>query len=79
MRIISKTGMDFPYEQIVVMIDDNKVLCKPISNMSGREYLLGEYLSHERAVEIFCAIDRYYENCYIGDGYLFKAFVMPEV
>ena len=49
MRVISQTFMDFPYEHIVVFVDDNKVCCRPVNDMSGRYYLLGEYETNERA------------------------------
>ena len=45
MRIISQNLMDFPYEQIVVAVDDNRVICWPVSNMGGRYYFCLLYTS----------------------------------
>ena len=53
MRIISQNGYDFPYEQIVVIVNENRVICRPISDMGGRYYLLGHYDTEERAQEVF--------------------------
>lgn len=82
MRIISQNGMDFPYEQIVVFIDENKVACLPVSNMGGRYYLLGEYESCERAAEVFNKINfHYHTEPLMEDGgalYNQTTFIMPE-
>ena len=82
MRIIRQNKMDFPYEQIVVAVDDNKVICKPVSNMDGRYYLLGKYNGCDRAGEVFNSIFDYYIGApQMEDGetlYLNNAFVMPE-
>lgn len=82
MRIISQTGMDFPYEHIVVFINDNKVACKPVNEMSGKYCTLGIYDSCERAMEVFNSIFDYYKGTpSMEDGetlYLGNVFVMPE-
>lgn len=82
MRIISQLGMDFPYEQIIVFIDDNFVKCKPVSDMSAKSYLLGEYDTVQRAKEVFSSINTSYYNIPLMElgGALFNqtTFVMPE-
>lgn len=82
MRIISQNLMDFPYEQIVVAVDDNRVICWPVSNMGGRYYLLGKYNVCDRAREVFNSIFDYYKGTpQMEDGetlYLDNTFVMPE-
>lgn len=82
MRIISQLGMDFPYEQIIVFIDDNHVKCKPVSDMSAKSYLLGEYDTAERAKEVFNSINVSYYNIPLmeQEGALYNqtTFVMPE-
>ena len=82
MRIISQNLMDFPYEQIVVSVDNNKVFCKPVNKMDGRYYLLGEYENNERAVQVFNEINKAYYNVPLmdGDGVLYNqsTFYMPE-
>lgn len=65
MRIISQLGMDFPYEQIIVFIDDNCVKCTPISDMGERHYLLGQYETEERSLEVFAEIRKTYSTCNI--------------
>lgn len=62
MRIISQNLMDFPYGQIVVAVDDNKVICRPVNDMGGRYYTLGIYRDEERAEEVFNAIGDSYNN-----------------
>src|SRR5699024_3899010 len=49
MRIISQNGMDFPYEHVVVILDGCAVICRPVSDMSGRYYTLGTYKTENRA------------------------------
>lgn len=50
MRVISQNEQfDFPYGQIVITCDGNRVTCKPAHEMSGRYYLLGEYSTEEKA------------------------------
>lgn len=82
MRVISQTFMDFPYEQIVVFVDDNRVCCRPVNDMSGRYYLLGEYKTNERAQEIFKNLHKDYEEIpLMEDGkclYNTQCFIMPE-
>lgn len=82
MRIISQLGMDYPYEQIIVFIDDNCVKCKPVSDMSAKSYLLGEYDTVQRAKEVFNSINvSYYNMPLMADGITFfnqTSFVMPE-
>lgn len=82
MRVISQTFMDFPYEQIVVFVDDNKVSCRIVNDMNGRYYLLGEYKTNERAQEVFKNIHEDYEElALMEDGkclYNTPCFIMPE-
>lgn len=74
MRIISQLGMDFPYEQIIVFIDDNFVKCKPVSDMSAKSYFLGEYDTEERARKVFNEIHDNYARLDTES----MVFVMPE-
>lgn len=74
MRIISKLGMDFPYEQIIVLVDDNCVKCKPVSDFMGRNDLLGVYDTEERAREVFNEIHDNYARLDTRS----MVFVMPE-
>ena len=82
MRIISQNLMDFPYKQIVVMVGDNKVICRPVSNMEGRYYLLGKYKDCERAKEVFHSINKQFSTIPLmkaGEAlYNQTTFVMPE-
>lgn len=82
MRIISQLGMNFPYEQMVVFIDDNFVKCKPVSDLSAKSYLLGEYDTAQRAKEVFNSINVSYSTIpLIEDGktlYNQTSFVMPD-
>lgn len=82
MRIISQTGRDYPYEHIVVGVEENRVECRPVNDLYGRSFILGSYESHERAVEVFNGIYDYYKGtpC-MEDGetlYLGNVYVMPE-
>lgn len=74
MRIISQNGYDFPYEQILVYLDERKICCKSISKPEGRYFLLGEYDTKERAKEVFREIQRTYKTCNIDC----LVYVMPE-
>ena len=81
MRIISQLGMDFPYDQIIVFIDDNCVKCKPVSDMCAKSYFLGEYDTPKRAKEVFDSINVSYYNIPLMDGgalYNQTSFVMPD-
>lgn len=82
MRIISQNLMDFPYEQIVVAVDDNRVICRPVNAMGGRYYTLGVYRDVERAEEVFNAIMKHHdETPLMEDGntlYNTASFTMPE-
>ena len=50
MRVISQNGtLDFPYDQIVVEFNGSNIVCKPVSNMSGRYYTIGIYSTEENA------------------------------
>lgn len=82
MRIISQTGMDFPYEQIVVMVDENKVVCKPINDMNGKSYVLGVYKDCEAATETFNEIYEKYESFRVdnaGNGNIIDGFYINQV
>ncbi len=74
MRIISQTGCDFPYDQIVVMVDGESVKCKPASDFMGRHDLLGVYDTEDRAREVFNEIHDNYARLDTGS----MVFVMPE-
>lgn len=82
MRIISQNFMDFPYEQIVVFVDENRVGCRPVNDMNGRYYTLGIYRNEKRAKDVFNAINKAYCNVPLmdGDGVLYNqsSFCMPE-
>lgn len=71
MRVIAQNGkLDFPYGQIVITYEGNRVTCNPISNMSGRYYLLGEYSTDEKAKKAMEMLRIEYENtCYCNDGF----------
>lgn len=78
MRIISQLKDDFPYDKIVVYVNDNIILCRPIPAHGEKCYMLGEYVDNERAVEVFNEINDYYNN-YSTDGcYPNAVFIMPE-
>lgn len=81
MRIISQSLMDFPYDQIIVEVDENRVMCK-LCGQSGVKYQLGEYKSNERAVEVFDEINKQFYNIPLmedGDAlYNQTTFIMPE-
>ena len=62
MRIISQNLVDFPYEQISVAVDDNRVICRPVNDMGGRYYALGIYRDCKRAKEVFFEIIKHFEN-----------------
>lgn len=74
MRIISQNGMDFPYDHIVVSIDDNKVICNMSNNMS-RRFLLGKYKCFGTAYEVFCMIHDAFLDKLPGQSCVFE---MPE-
>lgn len=69
MRIISQNGYNFPYENIVMILDGKTIIARPISNMSGRFWTLGTYESEERALDVFNAIYNLYPT---------KFFKMPD-
>lgn len=69
MRVVSQDGeFDFPYEQIVVMLNDNHVICKPISDVGGRYYTLASYSAEEKAEKAIMTMRESYESsCYSTD------------
>ena len=69
MRIISQNRHNFPYEQIVVILDGKTIVARPISDMGGRFWPLGTYGSEERAFDVFNAIYNLYPT---------KFFKMPD-
>lgn len=81
MRIISQSLIDFPYEQIIVEVDENRVLCRMCSQPNAR-YQLGEYKDNERAVEVFNRINKQFHSFPLmrrgGALYNQTTFVMPE-
>lgn len=87
MRVISQNEQfDFPYGQIVVTCDSNRVTCKPAHEMSGRYYLLGEYSTEEKAQKAMEMLkEKYLEPAYqnyIGNDekafYNTKVFQFPQ-
>lgn len=87
MRVISQNEQfDFPYGQIVVTCDGNRVTCKPAHEMSGRYYLLGEYSTEEKAQKAMEMLkEKYLEPAYqnyIGNDekafYNTKVFQFPQ-
>lgn len=93
MRVIAQNGkLDFPYGQVVITCEGSRVTCNPISNMSGRYYLLGEYSTDKKAQRAMEMLRNAYEcACYCNDAfdsaaqvqrpYLFmnnRAFQMPQ-
>ena len=87
MRVIAQNGkLDFPYEQIVITCEGNRVTCNPISNMSGRYYLLGEYSTDKKAQKAMEMLkEKYLEPAYqhyIGNDekafYNTKVFQFPQ-
>lgn len=82
MRIISQTKRDYPYEHIVVSLEENRVVCRPINDLYGRDCTLGIYDSYERANEVFESINHFYKvTPSMGDVetlYLGNVFIMPE-
>lgn len=81
MRIISQELVDFPHEQIFIGIDENRVMCKLCSQPNAK-YLLGEYESNERAIEVFHEInEQFHKTPLMDDGvtlYNQTTFVMPD-
>ena len=82
MRIISQSFADFPYDKIVIFVDDNMVCCGTANDWMGKHSILGEYESNERAVEVFRDINKAFYNIPLMDGdgcfYNQTTFVMPE-
>ena len=58
MRIISQNGMDFPYEQVALQINDTEVFAYPLTTM--KPYLIARYSSAEKASR---ALIKFYESC----------------
>lgn len=81
MRIISQNFASFPFEQIIVEVDDNSIMCR-LCAVPEQRYCLGRYKDCKRAEEVFLELDKYYSNLpYMEDGetlYNLNSFVMPE-
>lgn len=81
MRIISQNFSSFPFEQIIVEVDDNSIMCR-LCAVPEKRYCLGRYKDCERAKEVFEKLDRHYSVLpYMEDGntlYNLNSFVMPE-
>lgn len=75
MRIISQTGRDYPYEHIVVGVEENRVECRPVNDLYGRDFTLGTYKDFETAHEVFCMIRGTYLDKLPGQSCVFE---MPE-
>lgn len=76
MRIISQIKEDFPYDKIVVYVNDNMILCRPIPDYEEKSYILGEYVDNERAMEVFDVI--HIANKSYKRGMADPSFKMPE-
>lgn len=82
MRVISqKENISYPFDKLVVWVNEKKVLCEVIGNTRNNRELLGEYDTHGRAVEVFEELDKHYTNFpYMDDGatlYELNSFRMP--
>lgn len=77
MRIISQNYEDIPYLNIVVYVDDNEVMYRPIPDFEKRAYILGEYESERRAMEVFAKINHHFDNYSPEDTYPNTVFRMP--
>lgn len=53
MRIIGQNFMDIPYDQVLICVDDERILCRPLSRVNDSVFALGEYESNKRTVEVF--------------------------
>ena len=81
MRVISQNGMDFPYEQIVVFMDEGNIRCYLCNNSSGRFWTLGVYSSEEKADKVLEMMREQYLFPQMVDGehlYLGNIFQFPE-
>lgn len=83
MRIICQNhSISYPFDKLVVWVDEKNVLCEVIGNQRNTREVLGTYESHERAKEVFDELDKHYSNFpYMEDGstfYNLNSFVMPE-
>lgn len=61
MRIISQFGVDFPYEHIIVLREENNI-CGELSSAPDEHYLLAKYSSEEKAVEVLGDMRNAYRN-----------------
>lgn len=83
MRVINqKHNISYPFDKLVVWVDEKNVLCEVVGNQRNIREVLGTYESHERAKEVFNELDRHYSNLpYMEDGttlYNLTSFAMPE-
>lgn len=79
MRIISQNFSSFPFEQIIVEVDDNSIMCR-LCAVPGKRYCLGAYKDCERAKEVFKELDKYYSDLPYRENtfHNLSSFVMPE-
>lgn len=70
MRIISQNLVSFPFERIIVEVDDNSIMCR-LCAVPEKRYYLGRYKDCERAKGVFKEID-------FADFRNEKCFKMPE-
>ena len=83
MRIISQNhSISYPFDKLVVWVDEKNVLCEVVGNQRNTREVLGTYESHERAKEVFHAIHSHYENVHLLKDlkavYRQRSFEMPE-
>lgn len=83
MRIINqKANISYPFDKLVVYVDEKNVLCEVIGNTKNYREILGTYDTHERAAEVFNEIDKHSTNLpYMDDGttlYELNSFRMQE-
>lgn len=82
MRIISqKSNISYPFDKLVVWVEEKTVFCEVIGSTKNIREILGIYNTHERAVEVFDELDKHYTNLpYMEDGttlYELNSFRMP--
>ena len=82
MRVITqKNNISYPFDKLVVWVEEKTVFCEVIGDMRNNGEVLGTYDTHERAEEVFNELDRHYTNIpYMDDGetfYELNSFRMP--
>lgn len=59
MRVISQSGVDYPYDSIAISCEDGIIYARPMTNVD-RRYLLAQYSTPEKSRK---AIEKMY-RCY---------------